>query len=299
MCNLYSTICRSVWAAVIFIGVMMVPVAARPNSMIGSQGTLVVLIPTNRGLVIAADSRSTTLGVRCDGNSKISFPRQPSLSVVAATGTSTWISARVPLWPHDPCGDIAKNGITFLDSKKIAVEYLEQNNKPVRDIDWQDFARHVTAEILRVADSNPEYVRTFAGKTMFLIVFGAYDPDEKISYVRAVQFNLTQTLAIEAKLVTDAKFDLSSGPDYPHFGDTLNFTENVMLGQGKEFLPVSLSELHAKASIAEVSNDLAADLAVNLIEAAKKTAASVPSLNSIGGPVDAYLLSSGGATKLK
>jgi len=290
----------SVWIALIFKAVVMIQTApARPNSTTGSQGTLVVLIPTNSGLVIAADSRSTTLGVRCDGNSKISFPRQPSLSVIAATGTSTWISARFPLWPDDPFGDLAKNGIVLLDSKKIAVEYVEQKNKPVWDIDWHDFARHVTAEILRVAHSNPDYVKSFAGKTIFLIVFGAYDPSEKTSYVRAVQFNLTENLAIEAKLVSDSKFELSSNPDYPHFGDTPNFRENVMLGAGKTFLPGSLSELHAMDSIGHVTSALAADVAVNLIEAAKKTAVLVPSLNSIGGPIDAYLLESGGATKLK
>jgi hypothetical protein len=266
--------------------------------MIGSTGTLIAFVPANRGLVVAGDTRSTIMGHRCDGYSKITIPKYPPLSVVAAAGTSTWIMARTPLWGHDPCGDIAKNGVAFFNSKDIATKYIEENSRAIWEIDLTDFANHIAAKIKQVAETNGEYVRAFAGKTMFLTAFGAYNSATETSYVRAVQFNLTEKFAIEAKFVSDYRFGLNDGPGYLHFGDTVTFTQQVMLGAGKEFIPISLAALESKAKIEEIGIDLASDVAINLIEAAKKASVNIPELRSIGGQVDAYVLEASGARKL-
>lgn len=267
--------------------------------LFGLQGTLVSFVPANGALVVAADSRSTTLGVRCDGRVKLAIPKSPPFTIVAGTGTSEWISARVPLWPDDPCGDLEKNGITFLDAKDLTLKYLEQKKQPIWTIDLKDFADYMVKAIMQTAQQYPDYVRGFAGKTMFQMVLGAFDPDTNASYVRAIQFNLTEQSAIEAKLSADYKFTKSAPPDYPHFGDTITFTSNVMLGVGKRHLPKSLDRVQAKSAIAEITVEDASDLAINLIEAAKLTAVDVPELNSIGGVVNAYLINAEGIKRIR
>jgi len=278
---------------------MAVPSVERPQSLAGVYGTLVTFVPADRALVIAADSRATTLGVRCDGRVKLAIPTQPPLTIVAGTGTSEWISARVPLWPDDPCGDLEKNGVTFLDAKDLTLKYLEKTNQPIWALDLKAFADYLVKAIIKVAKDQPDYVRSFAGRTMFQIVLGAFDPNAGASYVRAIQFNLTDQSAIDAKLRADYKFTNDDLPDYPHFGDTIPFTNHVMLGVGKPHLPGSLEQVQAKSKIAEVSVDLSSDLAVNLIEAAKVTSADVPELNSIGGAVVAYVIDASGIKKIK
>jgi hypothetical protein len=52
----------------------------------GQEGTLVVTVPSSDGLVIASDTRSTTYGIACNGNSKIVIPSRPGFSAIAATG---------------------------------------------------------------------------------------------------------------------------------------------------------------------------------------------------------------------
>jgi hypothetical protein len=266
---------------------------------VGLQGTLVSFVPANGALAVAADSRSTTLSVRCDGRVKLAIPAKPAFTIVAGTGTSEWIYARTPLWPNDPCGDIERNGITFLDAKRLALRYLEQKNEPIWSLDLNEFADHINAAIVQVAQRNSDYVRQFAGKTMFQLVLGAFDPNTKTSYVRAVQFNLTDGFAIEAKLSADYKFTNADTPDYPHFGDTITFTSHVMLGIGKRHLPASLGQIQAKPTIADVSVDQASDLAINLIEAAKRTSVEVPELSSIGGDVAAFVIDSKGIKRLR
>jgi hypothetical protein len=297
----YLFFIRSYVALTVLLLVALPPATAikQPALLAGARGTLVTFVPADRALVIAADSRSTTLGVRCDGRVKLAIPAHPPFTIIAGTGTSEWISARVPLWPHDPCGDIEKNGVTFLDAKGLALKYLEQNNQPIWLLDLKAFADYIVKAIIDVSQQQPDYVRGFAGRTMFQVVLGAFDPDTNTSYVRAIQFNLTDQSAIEAKLSADFKFTNTDNPDYPHFGDTITFTTHVMLGAGRQHLPASLQQIRAKSTIAEVSVDQASDLAINLIEAAKLTSTDVPELNSIGGAVAAYVIDANGIKRIK
>lgn len=269
------------------------------NLLTGAQGTLVSFVPAEGALVIAADSRSTTLGVRCDGRAKLAIPANPPLTIVAGTGTSEWVFARVPLWPHDPCGDIEKNGETFLDAKGLALKYLESSGRPIWLLDLKGLADYIVKAIIDVASQHPDYVRAFAGKTMFQVVLGAFDPDTNTSYVRALQFNLSDQLTIDVKLSADHKFTNADKPDYPHFGDTVTFTNHVMLGAGRRHLPASLEQIQTKATVGEISTELASDLAINLIEAAKLTAVDVPDLHSIGGAVAAYTISAKGIERIR
>lgn len=266
---------------------------------VGGQGTLVSFVPANGALVVAADSRTTTLGVRCDGRVKLAISTSLPLTIVAGTGTSEWISARVPLWPHDPCGDIEKNGVTFLDAKALTLAYLDQAKQPIWLLDLKALADYINKAIIDVAQQQPDYVRQFAGKTMFQVVLGSFDPSTDTSYVRAIQFNLTDSFAIEAKVSADYRFTNSDQPDYPHFGDAITFTTHVMLGVGRSHLPASLGRIQSAAKIAEISVDQASDLAVNLIEAAKQTSVEVPELLSIGGDVTAYVIDAKGVKPIK
>jgi hypothetical protein len=72
-----------------------------------------------------------------------------------------------------------------------------------------------------------------------------------------------------------------------------------MLGIGKRHLPASLGQIQAKPTIADVSVDQASDLAINLIEAAKRTSVEVPELSSIGGDVAAFVIDSKGIKRLR
>jgi hypothetical protein len=166
----------------------------------GAQGTLVSFVPANGALVVAADSHTTTLGVRCDRRAKLAIPQFPPLTIVAGTGQSEWISARFPLWSDNPCADLEKNGVTFFDAKTLALKYLEEKRQPIWLLDPQDFANYIAKVIIEVAQQQPEYAGAFAGKTMFQLVLGAFDPEANTSYVRSLQFNLTQQGAIEPKL---------------------------------------------------------------------------------------------------
>ena len=59
-----------------------------------AHATLVALVPSNDGLVVAADSRISFLGAECDGAFKIIEPARPVRTVAIVVATSWW---------PDPC----------------------------------------------------------------------------------------------------------------------------------------------------------------------------------------------------
>ncbi|MEY9358966.1 hypothetical protein ABH994_001687 [Bradyrhizobium yuanmingense] len=268
-------------------------VDTRSSKAIGQQGTLIVLVPTRDGFVISSDSRAITLGVACDNSVKIQIPKRPALSVVAASGTATWITARVPLWPHDPCGDLDKNGVTIFDPKSEVVKYLEASGTQVRDADLQEIANLLTAKIIAVAEKEPAYVSAFAGKQMFNLILAGYEPSEQRTYVRSIELNLSPDGRALAANSNDFNLPPDGRPGYLNFGDIDNFRA-VVFGEHKHYLPPSLEELLGKPSIRDVSNELAADVAVNLVEAAKSA-----KMYSIGGAVSAFRVTAGGVERLK
>ncbi len=286
-------------AFAVALSLSLSPFPSDPDREAGLSGTLVVAVPTRAGLVVAADTRFTALNVYCDGKSKVSIPRRPENSLIAATGTSTWISTHMPLLRNDPCGDIARNGVTFFDAKAIVTAYIEEKDKPVWEIELQDLANRLIQAVDNVYALQPDYVRSFAGRTMFQIVLAAYLPAQQTSYVRALELNLTPQFRINAKLTADYKFKQSSAPQWPYFGDTINFDQHVLFGVGSRFLPPSLNDLKRKMSVAEVTDALAGEVAVGMIDAAKKTTEIVPSFKTIGGPTELYALGPEGAVKLQ
>jgi hypothetical protein len=270
------------------------------EQVIGASGTLIVTIPSKGGLAVAADTRSHTMGVACDGNSKVSVAGTPPNTLVAGSGTSTWISARYPLWDHDPCGDLAKNGVVFFDAKQLTVSYLQEKNLPIWELDLKDLGNRLMSAVLAAHAREPAYVRSFAGKNMFQIVLAAYDPPTRTSFIRAIELEMTTDFKININPKVDEKYEPSSKPANWYFGDAGTYTDHVMNGIGKQFLPDAIDQFRTRATVADVADSEAEELAIGMVEAAKKTAERfVPALHSIGGPVEAYFIGPNGPRKLR
>src|SRR5437588_3979742 len=63
---------------------------------LATSGTLVVVIPTRDGLVVAADSRSTVLGQNFDGAEKLQLANTETPILVTITGTSDFANMPPP-----------------------------------------------------------------------------------------------------------------------------------------------------------------------------------------------------------
>jgi 20S proteasome alpha/beta subunit len=79
-------------------------------------GTLVVMVPTSAGLVIAADSRMTFGGLYCDNISKITEIEHRDRMAFVVTGYSTvWNFANVPI--EDICKHVAETRLSSMQMR--------------------------------------------------------------------------------------------------------------------------------------------------------------------------------------
>lgn len=276
------------------------PQIARPT-LIGLDGTLVVTTPYADGLVVAADSRSTLYGVRCDGTVKIVFPDKSKSSFVAGTGMSEWVSVKVPLWEHDPCGDIAKNGITLFDAKVIAQRFVDDAGTRIADLDLEKFSHQVISEINLVAADGTAaaFLQSLTTReAMFSVILGEFDSDTRTSVIRSVDFSMPNATRVDANWL-DRKYGPNDKPQSPYFGDLPSFNTHVMNGPGREHVPAIVQAYLQKQTTKDVTLEEAQEIAIGLIEAAEKSSATIQDLLSIGGPIAAYAISSDGRQRLR
>jgi len=103
----------------VFASVLLILTLAVP-----ANGTLVVIVPSADGLVVAADSRTTVNGATCDNQYKITELRRPKRTVVAVTGEVAFISPP-DAQERDVCGYL-KSAPRMLDIASVVKSYLER-----------------------------------------------------------------------------------------------------------------------------------------------------------------------------
>ena len=99
-----------------------------------------------------------------------------------------------------------------------------------------------------------------------------------------------------ATTVRGDNFSMQSDRAILPFGEVQYFNENVLAGDGKQFLSNEYFELLEKHKVGEIDPTLASSVALNLIEAASKATEIKAAPSGIGGGSSAVLL--GAETKI-
>ena len=254
-----------------------------------AQATLVVAVPSRDGLVIAADSRLTFLGVPCDGASKILTPARPERTVVVVTGDGVFVPT--PPQGADPCRYLA-TAPRLLDMDAVVTQYLDGVGNDPGYLDLADLADACVQAVERFRAAYPEELRGYAGRAIFSVVVGSYDVDTRTSTLRnfVVRIDPQTGRAEAARLsTTDIGPDDLSGVWI--YGETDWVVRNVYAGAGRTFLtPATHEFVRARQPVSGTSLESAAAIAANVVEAASRTAAGGaanidPPPSGIGGAI--------------
>jgi hypothetical protein len=123
-----------------FVSVLLILLFSIP-----ANGTLVVLIPTEDGLVVAADSRTSLFGVFCDSQYKIIELKKPKHVAIAVTGDVAFIA---PPEAHEQniCGYL-NSAPRMLDFTYIVKNYLERKNVDFFKLSLEDLGSECVGEM--------------------------------------------------------------------------------------------------------------------------------------------------------
>jgi hypothetical protein len=262
------------------------------NSLAG--GTLVVMVPTAAGLVIAADSRLTVGGTDlfCDGSFKITELENVDSTALVVTGTSTVRDTRSlqGILLSEFCEQLYKIVPKF-DANSILKGIIEAEPALAGgSFDLPQASVDAVNEFLR---QEPHSFDALFGQNIFQVALASYDAAEKISLIRSFHVDLSQDGTVTASHVKVERHRSTDKASLSLFGEANYLTSQVFSGPGLRFL----GERYARfkntgpdAEIREIDALVGADFATDLIEAAEKTSTFVKPNTGIGGPVDVLLL---------
>jgi hypothetical protein len=257
---------------------------------IPAWGTLVVIVPSAEGLVVAADSRTSLNGAACDNQYKITELRRPKRTVVAVTGDVAFVEP--PDAQHgDVCGYL-KSASRMLDIAAVVKDYLERKNVDPAKLRLEDLGEECVGAVRRFRESEPVALEPYVGREIFSVVVAGYDPHSRTGTVLnfAVRINAV-THRVEAGRFTRIAITLQSRRGVWSYGESDYLNRYVFGGVGRKYLSESTLDLMlVDKPVAEARLDEAVAAAGNVIEAASRTTELTPSPSGIGGQVEMVLL---------
>jgi hypothetical protein len=264
----------------------------------GQSGTLIMLIPSAEGLVVAADTRHTTNGVSCDFDTKLFTPKNLKSTIFGFSGTATFLAVKQPFGP-DPCADV-RDGYPLLKIEPIVREFLEKEDTPVSKINLTKLGHLCMDAVVKLFTNMPIDRRIYVErKNILTVVLGSYDGATQTSFIRSISIDMPTESQIAVNLATDNAYILTGTPDWRAFGQGGYLVEHVINGVGKQFIDPNYEDFTKITTIGNVSATLAAAVAENLIDATSKTTNLISIPSGVGGKIDIFLLDKNEAKRLK
>lgn len=275
------------FVSIIFL-VLLMPGAAR--------ATLVVVVPSADGLVVAADSRESIMGTECDGLFKILQARKPSHTVVMVTGDGIFVAPKGASGPgandtQDPCAYL-HSAQRLLDIPAVVTDYLDR-----APVSWAKFSpESLSATCVEAAQRfqkfSPHVLEAYAGRDIFSVVIAHYEPKSRISTLLnfVVRFD-EGTRTIVAGRNTRIEIGPVDRRGVWAFGEADYLNENVYRGAGRQFLTESTKNfILADQPVASSTRDESFASAVNIVQAASRMTGIVAPKSGIGGPIEVVFI---------
>ena len=269
----------------IFASVLLILSLAVP-----AWGTLVVIVPSADGLVVAADSRTSLNGTTCDNQYKITELRRPKRTVVAVTGEVAFIKPP-DAQERDVCGYL-KSAPRLLDISSVVKSYLDRKNVDPAKLRLEDLGAECVGAVQRFRESEPLALEPYVGREIFSVVIAGYDAHSKTAMVLNFAVWIDgATHRVEAGRFTRIAITPQSRRGVWSYGESDYLNRYVFGGVGRKYLTdATLNFMLVDKPVAEARLDEAVAAAGNVIEAASRTTQVAPAPTGIGGPVEMVLL---------
>jgi hypothetical protein len=246
-----------------------------------ASATLVVFIPTNSGIVIAADSRHTIAGKFCDGETKIVVSPHSRLAAAAVTGQPEWYD-RPALPGTNPCERFSKE-VPVFDALRLVRGFLAEHPTWIQNQDLSNLRDRCVRELDAYFSSHPLAASSAGVGPVFVVLIATFDPKKHVSsicwFTVSVGGSLHKALGSDPTFRTWALSD--SETPVAVAGEKDFYEKYVDIGKGQRFI------LHKpKATVSETDAGYGKSQATDVIRAASRIAAEMQIPLGIGGPID-------------
>jgi hypothetical protein len=256
-------------------------------------GTLLLVVPTKDGLVVAGDSRVSDLGGlsspyknrSCDEDFKlIEIQRGPERTVAMVTGGTAISKLSVILSDPDYCHYL-RNSQTWIDIRTEFKSYIEASELSGARISITGFL--ITLE-LAFAKVPPDILRQLSGQKISQLIIAGYDVQTHESWLRRATLFLSTDLKPKIDDESIERFSVSDEKVFVRLGESDYVDQQFAAGKLTKYFKSDQTGRFAttRTNIASISKEEAISFVVDLIQAVSAAAQVDPPPTGIGGPVD-------------
>jgi hypothetical protein len=255
-------------------------------------GTLVVLVPTKEGIIIAADSRGATANhAFCDEVSKlIEIESGPVHTVATLTGLSEVLTSRKD---QDVCQRL-REGAIWLDLKKEFKSFVEAQSGTAATITIGGFVPKLTEAFATLPSAEVPFLQSLVGKTISQLIIASYDPETSTSWIRHAILSVTSDTKPVILGEVVEKISLEHSKMIYRWGETEYADSQLTNGAlSRAFVKKDTFRFFTSQGIVRyVTKDQSISAAVDYIEAVSAAASKSNPPVGIGGPVDVLFIGS-------
>jgi hypothetical protein len=266
------------------------------HRVVAVRGTLVVVVPTADGILIAADSRGTAAGRFIDHLQKIEVAPTRRPIVFALTGLTEFLS---------PCPNhltldqwISESRFSFRASDVVNSLFSSTPNFILSLDTFTELAQSLANQYQHYLMSDRRLRTTLVGKSLCRLAMCQIRPDDSTPVYASASIDCRPDGAAPRDFIVNTY--LHTDPlEVILLGSGRYVIDHVLNGVGRPFLSdEALTLYEGDFRIQDVTPDQVDRLAVSIIEATKTTTAYVPTPDGIGigGPVQRAFLTSSQVT---
>jgi hypothetical protein len=290
--SLQSILCEMIRFQIIVSALLL---SALCHGQVSAGGTLVVVVPANGGIIVAADTRSTVGGVYCDGVEKLSIPKLRKNTAVFETGEGIQLPPRGHSQPLDDICRYAKSATPLLDMRAFLVQRVDAKpNEVLTKIEMQEIAQESLSKVMEYAHkyetSHP--LAVYLGQDMFRAGIVSYDLKREIGSFGTFVVRIDDHGIPVLGDVDWNEFPKSEKIFVFYLGET-EYVNQYVLSSAQQTLN-SYNALTGK-TVLQTSLSDAISAALSLITATEETTKIMQPPTGIGGPIDVITITEKGA----
>ena len=275
---------------------------------IAAHGTLVIYVPTNNGLIVAADSRASVgPTLHCDDTDKIVPLRKHSRTVVVVGGYDTITMGRGKP-PADPC-KYRKTHPPTVTFSSLARDFLDAQSGDIGEKNLRSLETAVLNKLDALRAQYPKLkISDPDGGPVLTLTLASYDAEAHVPIfgefsVCGDSSTVGHFFVCHRDWIRIAQTDAAS---LKRLGDVGCLDTKALTTRGRQLLgPQFLKEfdyfMNHSRTVSQITNKEALAVAVDLISSAERMAdlTSDAPCTFIGGPIRAVLLDESHATPFK
>jgi hypothetical protein len=255
------------------------------NNQPSACNTLVVIVPANRGIVIASDTRTTMGSSVCDGHTKLIVPKARKNTVVFYTGNGNQVSQ--PTRDVDVC--------KYLET---TAPLLDINHFLVQQVNLYPDTILTKSELEQISARCVAYITRYAHGHRL-------SPSRDGSLFQAVVVNYDseheQVVVGEIKLVMDSPTQVRNQPPILSVYKQTDAADRIVLGETDyvaRYVDIRTCDAQLKSKLtANVSLKYAASIAECIVQKTEEQAHIFSPPTGIGGPIDIFTITKCGVAK--